>query len=32
MEHKIVAYVDDDASIAVEGLSLREMLVMLLAM
>lgn len=32
MEHKIVAYVDDDASIAAEGLSLKEMLVMLLAM
>ena len=32
MEHEIVAYVDDDASIAAEGLSLKEMLVMLLAM
>ena len=32
VEHKIVAYVDDDASIAAEGLSLKEMLVMLLAM
>ena len=32
VEYKIVAYVDDDASIAAEGLSLKEMLVMLLAM
>ena len=31
MEHKIVAYVDDDASIAAEGLSLKQMLVMMLA-
>ena len=32
MEHKIVANVNEDAGIAAEGLSLKEMLVMLLAM
>ena len=32
VEHKIVAYVDDDAGIAAEGLSQELMLVMLLAM
>ena len=28
VEHKIVAYVDDDAGIAAEGLSLKQMLAM----
>ena len=32
MEHKIVAYVNEDAGIASGGLLLKEMLVMLLAM
>ena len=32
VEHKIVAYVNEDAGIAAEGLSLKEMLVMMLAM
>ena len=32
VEHKIVAYANDDAGIAAEGLSLKQMLVMLLAM
>ena len=32
VEHKIVAYVNDDAGIAAEGLSLKQMLIMLLAM
>ena len=31
VEHKIVAYVNDDATMAAEGLSLKQMLVMLLA-
>ena len=31
VEHKIVAYVNEDAGIAAEGLSLKQMLVMLLA-
>ena len=31
VQHKIVAYVNDDATMAAEGLSLKRMLVMLLA-
>ena len=31
VEHKIVAYASDDAGIAAEGLSLKQMLVMMLA-
>ena len=31
VEHKIVVYVNDDATMAAEGLSLKQMLVMLLA-
>ena len=31
VEHKIVAYIDGDAGIAAEGLSLKQMLVMILA-
>ena len=31
VEHKIVAYVNDDVTMAAEGLSLKRMLVMLLA-
>ena len=32
VEHKIVAYIDGDAGIAAEGLSLKQMLLMLVAM